>query len=150
MTTAQRYQEPGWITRNVMNRSIRRLTRVGISVMGSRELRVRGRSSGQWRTTPVNLLNYDGADYLVSPRGHTQWVRNLRASGTGELRLGRRTREFTAVELTGDEKIPVLRTYLTKWAWEVGVFFENLDKNSSDAELAAAAPNFPAFRISQR
>jgi len=148
MTTEARYLEPGWFTRNVMNRSIRRLTRMGISVMGCRELRVRGRSSGEWRTTPVNLLTIDGEQYLVSPRGITQWTRNLRAAGAGELRLGRKVQTFTATELPDAEKTPILRTYLVKWAWEVGAFFENLDKNSSDADLAAAAPGFPVFRIS--
>ena len=73
------YVEPGWFTRNVFNRVVAVLTRLGISVWGSRELRVRGRKSGEWRTTPVNLLTFDGARYLVAPRGTTQWVRNLRA-----------------------------------------------------------------------
>lgn len=144
-----RYLQPGWFTRNVFNRLVRRSTRLGLSVMGSRELRVRGRSSGEWRSTPVNLLSVDGADYLVSPRGTTQWTRNLRAAGTGELRLGRQVRTFMAEELPDELKIPVLRSYLTKWAWEVGAFFENLDRNSTDDEIAAVAPSFPAFRIVQ-
>src|SRR5262245_26119187 len=89
-----RYVEPGWFTRNVFNRSIRRLTRMGVSVLGSRELRVKGRTSGEWRSVPVNLLTIDGQQYLVAPRGTTQWVRNLRAAGGGELRVGRRTESF--------------------------------------------------------
>ena len=92
---APHYKEPGWFTRNVFNRFIAFCTRRGISVWGSRELRVRGRKSGEWRTTPVNLLSYDGKRYLVAPRGHTQWVKNLRASGTGELQVGRRIEPFT-------------------------------------------------------
>ncbi len=72
------YQEPGWFTRNVFNRAVAGMTRMGVSVWGSRELRVRGRTSGEWRTTPVNLLTLDGAQYLVAARGHTQRVRNLR------------------------------------------------------------------------
>ncbi|MGH8862371.1 MAG: hypothetical protein ACRDVG_14280, partial [Jatrophihabitantaceae bacterium] len=89
--TEARYLEPGWFTRNVFNRCVRRLTRLGVSVAGSRELRVRGRTSGAWRSTPVNLLTVDGQRYLVAPRGVTKWVRTLRASGDGELRVGRRT-----------------------------------------------------------
>ena len=80
---------PGWFTRNVFNRLVAFLTRQGISVLGSRVLAVKGRTSGQWRTTPVNLLTHDGHRYLVAPRGEAQWVRNLRAAGTGELRVGR-------------------------------------------------------------
>jgi deazaflavin-dependent oxidoreductase (nitroreductase family) len=143
----QRYLEPGWFTRNVFNRSVRRLTMMGISVMGSRELSVRGRTSGEWRATPVNLLTVAGETYLVSPRGNSQWVRNLRVAGAGRLRVGRRTELFTAQELSDDSKAVVLREYLRRWQWEVGVFFDGLNKDSSDADFAAAAPGFPAFRV---
>jgi hypothetical protein len=43
------------------------LTKAGISVKGLRVLAVRGRTSGEWRTTPVNLLDYDDHQYLVAP-----------------------------------------------------------------------------------
>ena len=123
------------------------LNRMGISVKGSRVLRVRGRRSGEWRSTPVNLLTIDGVDYLVAPRGHTQWVRNLRVSGAGELRLGRRTDAFRAIELADEAKPPVLRAYLAQWAWEVGRFFDGIDATSPDADLLREAPGFPVFRI---
>ena len=143
-----RYLAPDWFTRNVFNRSVRRLTRLGISVAGSNELQVRGRSSGEWRTTPVNVLTLEGTRYLIAPRGTTQWVRNLRAAGgTGRLRVGRRTEDFTATELADDVKLPILRAYLRKWGWEVGKFFEGIDKDSSDADVNAMAPGFPVFRI---
>ena len=145
--TETRYLEPGWFTRNVFNRGVRRLTRMGISVMGSRELRVQGRKSGQWRSNPVNLLTIDGQQYLVSPRGVTQWVRNLRAAGTGELRVGRKVQAFRGEELADDVKAPVIREYLRKWKWEVGAFFPGIDANSSDADLAAVADGFPVFRV---
>ncbi|MEU7142072.1 nitroreductase family deazaflavin-dependent oxidoreductase [Nocardia sp. NPDC046473] len=132
----------------IMNRIANWLPRLGISVMGSRLLAVRGRKSGEWRTTMVNLLvREDGARFLVAPRGHTQWVRNLRASGGGELRLGRKVEEFTATELADADKVPVLRLYLQKWGWEVGKFFEGVTKDATDDELAAIAPGFPVFQI---
>jgi deazaflavin-dependent oxidoreductase (nitroreductase family) len=146
--TESRYLEPGWFTRNVFNRSVRRLTRMGLSVMGSRELRVRGRKSGQWRSNPVNLLTVDGQRYLVAPRGITEWVRNLRVAGTGELRVGRRVEVFTALEVSDEAKVPILREYLRRWAWEVGQFFPGIDaKKSSDTEIAAIAVGFPVFAI---
>ncbi len=145
--SGHRYLEPGWLTRNLMNRLVRALIRLGLSVYGSAELRVRGRKSGEWRSTPVNQLTVGGQRYLVAPRGVTQWVRNLRASGTGELRVGRRTTVFSAQELADEAKLPVLREYLRRWSWELGQFFEGLDKNSSDEQLQAAAPGFPVFRI---
>ena len=76
-----------------------------------RVLAVKGRKSGEWRTTAVNPLTHEGCRYLVAPRGETQWVRNLRAVGTGELRVGKRAESFRGRELSDDEKVPV-RAYL--------------------------------------
>lgn len=146
MAGTDRYLTPGRFTR-IANKIVIALTRVGLNVKGGRVLAVRGRTSGEWRTVPVNLLTLGDERYLVAPRGQTQWVRNLRAAGSGELRLGRRSEPFTAVELADADKLPVLREYLRQWAWEVGAFFEGLSAESSDAELLAAAPGFPAFRL---
>ncbi|MGI8336106.1 nitroreductase family deazaflavin-dependent oxidoreductase [Actinomadura scrupuli] len=147
-STARRYLEPGWFTRNVFNRTMAALTRMGLSVWGSRVLAVRGRTSGEWRTTPVNLLDFEGGRYLVSPRGQTQWVRNLRVAGTGELRLGRRAEAFTASELPDEDKPALLRAYLKRWKFEVGAFFEGVDTDAPDDELRRIAPGYPVFRIS--
>ena len=141
------YQEPGWFTKNVFNRSIAFLTRMGISVWGSRELRVKGRTSGEWRTTPVNLLTVDGRRYLVAPRGVTQWVRNLRVAGSGELRVGRRIETFHATELADADKVPILRAYLKRWKAEVGVFFGGVGADSPEADLQRIAPDHPVFLL---
>ena len=141
------YRAPGWFTRNVFNRAVAFMTRHGVSVLGSRVLAVQGRTSGKWRTTPVNLLEHDGKRYLVAPRGEAQWVRNLRAAGTGQLRVGRRVEAFRARELDADEKVPVLRAYLRRWKFEVGVFFDGTGPTSSDDELRAIAPRHPAFEV---
>ena len=142
------YQAPGWFTRHVFNPAVAFLTRAGVSVWGSRELRVRGRTSGEWRTTPVNLLTLDGEQFLVAARGQTQWVRNLRVAGTGELRVGRRTDSFTATEVPDEERVPILRAYLKRWKAEVGVFFDGVGGDSSDDDLRRIAPDHPVFRIS--
>jgi deazaflavin-dependent oxidoreductase (nitroreductase family) len=144
---AEHYKRPGWFTTNVFNRAVAALTSAGVSVYGSRVLEVKGRKSGEWRQTPVNLLRYEGGEYLVAPRGHTQWVKNLRASGDGRLRLGRRTESFSAIELADDEKLQVLRAYLKKWKVEVGGFFDGVGPDSSDAELRRIAPDHPAFQL---
>ncbi|HLY84392.1 MAG TPA: nitroreductase family deazaflavin-dependent oxidoreductase [Acidimicrobiales bacterium] len=144
---ADRYIRPGWFTKHVFNRLVAILTKAGVSVLGSRVLAVRGRTSGQWRTTPVNLLVYEGSRYLVSPRGTTQWVRNVRAAGEGELRVGRRIEPFRAVEVADADKPPILRAYLRRWRAEVGIFFKGVDANASDDDLLRIAPDHPAFRI---
>lgn len=141
------YRAPGWFTRNVFNRAVAFLTRHGVSLVGSRVLAVKGRTSGEWRTTPVNLLEHRGRRYLVSPRGEGQWVRNLRAAGTGELRVGRHTEVFRGRELPDEEKVPVLRAYLKRWKFEVGAFFDGVGPDSTDAELLAIAAKHPAFEV---
>jgi deazaflavin-dependent oxidoreductase (nitroreductase family) len=123
------------------------LARHGVSLMGSAELSVRGRKSGVMQRIPVNPFRLDGEQYLVSARGHSQWVRNMRAAGGGELRVGRKVRRFTAVELPDGQKPAVLRGYLGKWGWEVEQYFQGVTADSTDEELTAAAPDHPVFRI---
>ena len=144
---SDRYVAPGWFTRRIFNPLVAGLTRAGLSVWGSRELRVRGRTSGEWRSTPVNLLMVGGERYLVAPRGQTQWVRNLRKAGRGELRVGRRWEPFRATELPDAEKAPLLRAYLRRWRAEVGVFFGGVTADASDDELRRIGPDHPVFRI---
>ncbi|MCP3768373.1 MULTISPECIES: nitroreductase family deazaflavin-dependent oxidoreductase [unclassified Streptomyces] len=140
-------KKPGWFTVNVLNRLVAWLTRRGLSVRGSRVLAVRGRKSGQWRTTPVNPMALDGARYLVAPRGHVQWTHNMRVAGGGELRLGKDVEVFTATEVADDDKPPLLRAYLKRWKAEVGVFFDGVGPGSSDEELRRIASDHPVFRI---
>ena len=144
--TSTRYVVPGRWTR-MFNAVVALCTRWGITVWGSRQLYVRGRSSGELRQTPVNLLDFSGSRYLIAPRGITQWVRNLRAAGEGELRLGRRVEHFTPQELTDAEKPAVLRAYLQRWKFEIGVFFDGVGPDSTDDELLAIAAGYPVFRV---
>jgi deazaflavin-dependent oxidoreductase (nitroreductase family) len=140
-------KRPGWFTARIFNPLVALLTRLGLSILGSRVLEVRGRSTGEPRRTPVNLLELDGERYLVAPRGETQWVRNLRASGEGRLLVGRRAEPFTAIELVDAEKVPILRAYLKRWKAEVGAFFDGIGPDAPDEEIARAAPKHPVFRL---
>src|SRR5262252_8512115 len=137
----------GRLMGRAFNESVATLTRLGISIWGSRVLYVRGRKSGEWRSTPVNPLTFEGQRYLVAPRGHTQWVRNMRAAGGGELRVGRRVEKFTATEVPVEDRPRLLRAYLKKWKFEVGVFFQGVGPDPPDDKLLAIAPDHPVFRI---
>ena len=141
------YQRPGWFTKHVFNGVVAGMTRLGISVMGSRVLRVRGRTSGEWRSTPVNLLAFEGGRYLVAPRGETQWVKNIRKAGTGELLLGRKTEAIRVSELPDGEKPALLRAYLKRWKAEVGVFFGGVSATSPEEDLRRIARDHPVFRV---
>lgn len=140
------YKKPGWFTSHVFNPLVAGVTRLGLGPAGARSLTVRGRKSGKPYTTPVNPLELGGETYLVAPRGDTQWARNLRAVGEGELRLGRRTKRFRGEEVADADKLPILRAYLDKWAWEVGTFFE-LPKNPTDEQIETVTADHPVFRV---
>lgn len=142
------YQRPDWLTRHIFNPTVAFITgRLGLSMRGSRVLAVRGRRSGQWRTTPVNPLTLDGRRYLVAPRGVTDWVRNIRAAGGGELRRGAKVEPIRVVEVPDEQKPPILRAYLQHWKWETGKFFAVSSPDASDEELRRIAPDHPVFRI---
>jgi len=146
---AQRYIKPTTLDR-AFNALPQLLTKLGFSVYGSRVLAVRGRKSGEWRTVPVNLLTHEGERYLVAPRGETEWVRNIRAAGGGELRLGREHEAIQVVQLTDAAKPPVLRVYLQTWWFEVGRFFEGATLEASLDDLQRIAPGFPVFPLTSK
>ncbi|MFI5342568.1 MAG: nitroreductase/quinone reductase family protein [Candidatus Methylomirabilales bacterium] len=144
------YREPGRLTRGVMNPFVVLMMHLGVSIWGSRILEVRGRQSGVARRTPVNLLEFDGRQYLVSPRGEGQWVRNVRADGGRlALLLGRRRDERIAQEVPDSEKSPILRAYLRKWKLEVGVFFDGVTADSEERDVQRIAPDHPVFLLSE-
>jgi hypothetical protein len=141
------YKKPDWFNNHVVNPSVALMTRAGISVWGSRVLRVRGRKSGEWHSHPVNLLPYDGEQYLVSPRGLTQWVRNIRVSGGGELVLGSKVQRFEAVEIPDADKAPIIRNYIKRFGFEVGMFFRGVKADSPAEDLERIAGDHPVFRV---
>jgi hypothetical protein len=142
------YKRPDWFTRNILNSVLEGLTRIGVSVWGSRVLEHRGRTSGTLHHTPVNLLTIEGTDYLVSPRGETQWVRNVRhAGGHLVLILGRRRQPRTATEIPVADSVPILRAYLRRWTFETGMFFDGVTVDSTDAQWAAVASRHPVFEL---
>lgn len=142
-----RYQKPAWATKNIFNPMIMLATRLGLSMRGSRILAVPGRKSGKIQTVPVNLLHFEDRRYLVAPRGETQWVRNVRAAGGGELRLGRTRERFRATELVDAEKPALLRAYLKFWSMETGKFFGGVTFDAPEDDLQRIAPSHPVFLI---
>lgn len=139
--------EAGYGMANVSNTVMEFLVgTVGLPLMGAEVLDVRGRTSGRVRSVVVNPLEIDGVTYLMSARGESNWVRNLRAAGEGRLRRGRRQRSFRARELTDEEKLPFMRAYLQKWGRQVRSFM-GVDKNSGDEEIRAILHRHPVFRI---
>lgn len=142
------YRAPDRFTRLVLNPLMGGVTRLGISVCGSRVLEHRGRRTGRRYRTPVNLLVHEGTSYLVAPRGETQWVRNVRHDGGRVvLILGRHRRRLQARELPAEDRVPVLRAYLRRWAFEAGAFFDGVTADATDAEFASVAAEHPVFAL---
>ena len=141
-----KYQRPDVMTTHIINPLIAALTKLGFSVHGSQVLAVRGRKTGKVQEVPVNPIEVDGTRYLVAPRGATQWVRNLRAAGVAELRVGQQREQIHVNELENDAKPPVLRAYLRRWQRATGKFF-GVAASASDEELRRRAPDHPVFRI---
>jgi len=113
------YLRPGFFMRRVMNPLLSTLK-------VKPTLAVKGRRSGEWRTVPVNVLEHDGRRYLVAVRGETEWVRNLRAAGSGEIREGANVEPFRATEIPVGERAPIITAYLTLWEREVTALFKKL------------------------
>ena len=144
----QHYDRPNAAAR-AFNAVIRRLAEAGISIAGTRALRVRGRKSGVPQSVVVNVLRVDGIDYLVSPRGNTQWARNARAAGAVELGPRWRHTPVALAEVADDDKPALLKHYLDRWYWEVKGHVAGLTPESSTEQLRAAAPMIPVFALAR-
>ncbi|NNG18200.1 hypothetical protein HJ590_01175 [Naumannella sp. ID2617S] len=121
------------VVEKLINDLLAFLVRQGFPMGGAAWFEVRGRHSGEPRGVVVNPLTHLGRTYLVAPRGETQWVRNLRAAGQGELR----GQTWTARELLVAERSPVHRAYLARWSWQVKRWF------TADSDPAA----HPVFEL---
>ncbi len=141
------YRPAPWLYRHTVNPIIELIVGpLGIPLRGAALLTVTGRKTGKPRTVVVYPLSFNGQRYLIAPRGETEWVRNLRAAGTAELRRGRRRRRIVAAEVPDTEKPPLFRAYLDRWYLEAGSEF-GVPKAATLEELAAVAPRHPVFRI---
>lgn len=141
-----RYDEPNGTAR-AANALIGWLAELGISIAGTRALRVRGRKTGKSRGVVVNVLRVDGVDYVVSPRGNTQWVRNVRAAGVVDVGPRWRRRRLRITEVADPAKTDLLKRYLDRWYWEVKGHIAGLTPDSGDDEIHAAAPSIPVFAL---
>lgn len=141
-----RYDPPDRVAR-IVNQVFRWLAEAGVSIAGTRALRVRGRTSGELRTVVINLLTVDGRDYVVSPRGNTQWARNARAAGEVETGPRWRRRRVRVIEVADGDKPNLLERYLDRWFWEVKGHTGGLTPDSSTEELRAAASSIPVFEL---
>ena len=138
MTEAKAFRRPSRIEA-LFNRLMGKLVALGLGPGYMCVLDVRGRKSGRLFSTPVNLLEVDGAQYLVAPGGNTQWVRNARAAGRVGLRRGSSSSSYRVEEIPPQESPDVLKAYLSTYVREVQRCFSVEDGADREAFLAVAA-----------
>src|SRR5260370_7366453 len=109
----ERKCEGAWLGEKFFNRAVGFLAGLGIGPSLIYLLEVRGRKSGKLCSTAINLRELHGKQYLVAPRGRTQWVRNAEAAGEGTLKRGARYK-FRMWALEGSEKTERSKAYLSK------------------------------------
>ena len=139
------YHKPTPMTR-VFNGVMGWLASIGLTPSDTLTLEVKGRRSGQTRSTVVTSVEHDGQRYLVSPRGGTEWVRNVRAAG-GEATLRHRGRQGVRLEeLPVDQTAPIIKAYLKKTKMATKQHF-GIDPNAPIEEFESIAARHPVFRV---
>jgi deazaflavin-dependent oxidoreductase (nitroreductase family) len=143
--TPQHFLKPSLIAR-WMNKTVGLLARIGIGPAYIRLLRVRGRSSGKIYSTPVNLLEFAGRQYLVSARGHTGWSKNAAVVGVVELARGRDIGRYRVRAVADADKPEILKAYLNQYSKTVQRFF-SVPAGSSTEAFRAVAERHPVFEL---
>jgi deazaflavin-dependent oxidoreductase (nitroreductase family) len=139
------FQKPNLLDR-LFNRAFGFLVNLGLGFAHTYLLEVRGRKSGKLYSLPVDLLVDGGKQYLVAPRGYTQWVRNAEVAGEIRLRKGRRVQAFRLRALVEAEQPPILKAYLDRFRREVQRFFP-VPAGSPVEAFTSLAPRYPAFEL---
>jgi deazaflavin-dependent oxidoreductase (nitroreductase family) len=129
-----------------LNRGFGFLIGLGIGPSHIHLLEVRGRKSGKIFKTPVDLLQLNGKQYLVAPRGRTQWVRNAEAAGEITLKKGCSRHKFQLRPIADADKAPILKAYLDNFRREVQRYF-TVAAGSAAENFVSIAPNYPAFEL---
>ena len=139
------YRRPTKLTQ-MMNGALGWLASLGLTPSHMITLEVKGRRSGETRSTVMNMVEYEGEKYVVSPRGESEWVRNVRAAG-GEAIIHRRGRRRVRLEeVPAEQRAPILKKYLGENAMSTKQHF-GIDSKAELAEFQAIAGRHPAFRV---
>jgi deazaflavin-dependent oxidoreductase (nitroreductase family) len=139
------FREPTGVEK-IFNRVFGFFVGLGLGFSHNYLLEVRGRKTGKLHSTPVDLLELNGKNYLVAPRGRTQWVRNAEAAGEVTLKKGSTRREFRLSPIPDAEKSPILKAYLDTFKREVQRYFP-IPAGSPQESFAAMAQSYPAFEL---
>jgi deazaflavin-dependent oxidoreductase (nitroreductase family) len=115
---------PGFV--EFFNPIAQRMLGVGIPMGPNALITVRGRKSGEPRTTPIALIEIGGRRWVSSPFGDVNWVRNLRSAGQATLTFGRREEKVTAIELSTQERVEFFRDLMGPFVRRIPLGFGRL------------------------
>jgi deazaflavin-dependent oxidoreductase (nitroreductase family) len=113
------YLAPGWFVRSVLNPLAMRTSAASTLVVPTRR-------TGRTQEVPVNVLDHEGERYLVSVRGESEWVRNVRAAGQVEVRRRGRTERYGVEEVPVEGRPDIVAAYRHRWDRQVRPLFERL------------------------
>ena len=148
MSIALPAKAPGFI--GLFNPIVRRLLHVGPLLGPNALITIRGRKSGQPRTTPVALVEIGGKRWVIGTFGEVNWVRNLRAAGQATLTVGNRREDVAARELTVDERAAFFRDVLAPYARKILVgpaLLAVLGASDIVRDPVAASAKRPVFEL---
>jgi deazaflavin-dependent oxidoreductase (nitroreductase family) len=128
-----------------VNLVFRVMTRLGLGKSYRHVLTVRGRKTGELRSTPVDIMQHGDQRCLVAAYGVTNWVRNTRAAGEVRIATGRHRETLRVAELAPEDSVPVLRQYLREVPITRAYF--DVTPDSTDERFAAEAPRHPVFHL---
>jgi deazaflavin-dependent oxidoreductase (nitroreductase family) len=115
------YLKPPWFTAKVFNRIA-----MATGVSNTETLTVTKRGSGESQHIPVVTVDVGGTRYLVSTRGESQWVKNVRANPAVTLTNKSGTANYVARETAPSERQPILIAYQRKAGKVVDGYFRKL------------------------
>jgi deazaflavin-dependent oxidoreductase (nitroreductase family) len=130
----------------VFNRIFGFVVGMGLGFSHNYLLQVRGRKSGRVYSTPVDLLEMGDKEFLVAPRGRTQWVRNAEAAGEVTLKKGSVRRKFRLRPIPDQDKPEILKAYLDRFKREVQRYFP-VPAGSPLQVFGPLAQSYPVFEL---
>ena len=131
------------------NKIVELLLRAGVKMGPMVLLTVRGRKSGEPRTTPVAMVESDGQRWVVGTFGNVNWVRNLRAAGEATLTRSRRSEAIIVHELPLEEAAVFLKQILPTAPNFVKSYFD-VKPDSPLEDFLREAPRHPVFQVHAR
>ena len=100
-------------------------------------LEVARRNAVDPQRVPVIPLEFEDSLFVVSTRGESDWVKNVRAAGL--VRLGQKGnfKRYAATEVPEDERADIVTAYRKKAGREVNGYWKRLPRD----------PDHPTFKL---